>query len=274
MSLKKIIIPIFLSFLVINSSYAADNEFPGRKKYPDIAVMEKAELSRRFNDVVIVDARSAYEFQTLRIKSAVNIPVAAKTFETQVQQLRNTHNKDIVFYCNGRTCMKSYIAAKKAKLAGVKHVYAYDAGIFEWVKTYPKLGELMGVSPVNLKRLIAKDSFKKRLLEPDVFSEKMVSLGPNSIVLDVRDKYQRAGVGFYPGKERWVSLDRVDQLEKFIEKAKKGKKTLLIYDEVGKQVRWVQYSLEKAGLQDYYFMEKGASEYFRQMRHEDKTKKL
>lgn len=267
MSLKNISILLILAASSVTSAYAADKGFPGREKYPEIAVMEKQDLARRLNDVIVVDARSAYEYQTLRIKGAVNIPVAAKTFEKQVIDLHKKDGKDIVFYCNGRTCMKSYIAAKKSIEAGVKHVYAYDAGIFEWVKAYPKQGELLGVAPVNLNHLIAHEKFKQRLLEPDAFSEKMVSLGANSIVLDVRDKFQRAGVGFYPGKERWVSLDRIDQLEKFITKAKQQNKTLLIYDEVGKQVRWVQYSLEKAGLQNYYFMDKGATEYYRQIGH-------
>jgi len=82
------------------------------------------------------------------------------------------------------------------------------------------------------------------------------------MVLDVRDKYQRAGVGFFPGKERWVSLDQKDRIIRYIQKAKKQNRTLYVYDEVGKQVRWLQYELEKAGLKNYYFMEKGASGYF------------
>jgi len=253
---------------------AADKGFPGREKYPDIAVIEKEDLARRLNEVIVVDTRSAYEFNTLRIKGSRHIAVAAKTFEQDILELRKRNpTQDIIFYCNGRTCMKSFHAAQKSLAVGVKNVIAYDAGIFEWVKAYPKHGELLGASPVNLNSLIANEKFNQRLLKPEDFSEKMASLGQNSIVLDVRDKYQRAGVGFYPGKERWVSLDKIDQLEKFIDKAKKQNKTLLIYDEVGAQVRWVQYSLEKAGIQDYYFMEKGATEYYRQMK-EDRVKKL
>jgi len=36
---------------------------------------------------------------------------------------------------------------------------------------------------------------------------------------------------------------------------------LFIYDEVGQQVRWFQYALEKEGIKNYYFMEKGAVGY-------------
>ena len=35
-------------------------------------------------------------------------------------------------------------------------------------------------------------------------------------------------------------------------------KTLLIFDQVGKQVRWLMYQLESAGYSDYFFLSKGA----------------
>ena len=158
--------------------------------------------------------------------------------------------------------MKSFHAVKKAKEVGVKNIYAYDAGIFEWTIAHPDLAVLLDQSPVNVHHLISKKQFHKRLLNPDAFSTRATDMGKGSMVLDVRDKYQRAGVGFYPGKERWVSLDNKAKLQKFLIKAKQTNKTLFIYDEVGKQVRWLQYSLEKLGIKNYYFMEKGATAYY------------
>lgn len=35
--------------------------------------------------------------------------------------------------------------------------------------------------------------------------------------------------------------------------------TLLIFDQVGKQVRWLMYHLEVAGIKDYYFLDQGAN---------------
>ena len=37
---------------------------------------------------------------------------------------------------------------------------------------------------------------------------------------------------------------------------------IFIYDEVGKQVRWLQYALEKANVKNYYFMHNGARGYY------------
>lgn len=241
---------------------ASDEGFPGRKDYPKIPTIELNDLFHKLNDVIVVDARSTLEFETLRILHAVNIPVASEDFENQVIKLRQSTSKPIVFYCNGRRCHKSYLATKKAIAAGVSGVYAYDAGIFEWATAHPNKATLLGKTPVNIKSLISSNYFKKKLLDPDAFSEKIVELGSSSMVLDVRDKFQRAGIGFYPGKERWCSLDEKTKLEKYLMKAKQNNQTLFIYDEVGKQVRWLQYTLEELGIKNYYFMHNGAKAYY------------
>lgn len=244
---------------------AADKEgFPGRKKYPKVPFIELADLTKQFKDVVVVDARSTLEFETLHITGSVNIPVAKKTFADQIVKLRSTTDKPIVFYCNGRTCMKSFKATQAAMDAGVKNVFSFDAGIFEWTKANPKLAVLLGESPVNVARLIPKKELKKRFLDPDTFSDRATASN-KTLILDVRDKYQRAGIGFYPGKERWASLDEKKKLRNYIKKAIAQNRTLMIYDEVGKQVRWLQYELERAGAKDYYFMAKGAKGYFKAM---------
>jgi hypothetical protein len=108
------VLRLFVTSLIcifsVNGVFAADKGFPGREQFPEVKIISKADLFRRFEDVTIVDARSHYEYDTLRITGAKNIPVAAKSFEKQVSDLRKQSAKDIVFYCNGRTCLKSYIA--------------------------------------------------------------------------------------------------------------------------------------------------------------------
>jgi rhodanese-related sulfurtransferase len=242
--------------------FAAEEEFPGRPKFPDVPYIELNELFEQKNDVVIVDVRSQYEFETLRIKGAINMPVANKSFESQVLKLRQSTDKPIAFYCNGHRCLKSYQAVKKSQNAGIDNTIAFDAGIFDWTKAFPNHAVLLGQSPVDPNKLIGKKSFQSRLLDPDLFSESVAQSQHNSIVIDVRDKFQRAGIGFYPGLEKWASLDDRRKLNRYIEMAKRENKTLYIYDEVGSQVRWLQYALEKAGVKNYYFMERGARAYY------------
>jgi len=262
------LLSVVLGLIALSAAYASDGTFPGRAKYMDVQTMEMADLKNKFDQVVIVDARSSLEFDTLRIKGAVNIPVASKTFEDQVKALRAGTNKPIVFYCNGRTCMKSYISVRKSKAAKVDNTYAYDAGMFEWAKSYPEMAELLGKSPVNASDIISKNHFASRLLEPTAFSDNAYKLGEKSLILDVRDKYQRGAAGFFPGKEKWASLDNQEKLTTLIKEAKQTNKTLFIYDEVGKQVRWLQYALEQAKVKDYYFMAKGAKGYYAEMMKE------
>jgi len=250
-------------FSVSSIAFADKDEgFPGRKEFPKIPVLEISELNKLLGEVIVVDARSSLEFDTLKIKDAINIPVADPNFEQEILKLREKTSKPIAFYCNGRRCYKSYIAVKKSMEVGVTDLYAFDAGIFEWATAHPDKAALLGKSPVNVKSLIAANYFKKKLLDPDKFSEKIADLGSSSMVLDVRDKFQRAGIGFYPGKERWCSLDEKEKLRKYLMKAKDANKTLFIYDEVGKQVRWLQYTLEELGVKNYYFMDKGAKAYY------------
>ena len=224
-----------------------------------------ADLDQIFHLVHLVDCRSRLEYDHLRMKNAVHVPVGTMVREDLVRLQAKDPDRPIVFYCNGRTCMKSYIASKKCMEAKIKNVSAYDAGMFEWAQAYPYQAELFGVSPVNKSDIIPSAQFKSRLIPPEKFGSSIFSNASKNVVLDVRDKYQRGAAGFFPGKESWISLDKEKQLKEFIYKAKSENKTLYIYDEVGKQVRWLQYALESAEMKNYYFMKKGAKAFYANM---------
>lgn len=254
------------AFFAVTGSHAEEKEgFPGRslEKYSMVPFIELEDLYQRRDEFAVVDARSSFEFDTLRIKGAVNIPVTFEGFEIAVRDLREQTGKPIAFYCNGHTCMKSYKAAKLAMAAGVDEAYAYDAGIFYWARAYPDEAELLGKSPVDVDRLISKKVFKAHQLDADTFSDKATAMASRSrMIIDIRDAFQRAGIGFFPAIERWASLQDMDKLRKYLKKAKAQNRTLFIYDNVGKQVRWLQYELEASGLKNYWFMEKGAKGYY------------
>ena len=99
-----------------NAKAASSEGFPGRKKYPDIPYMTIEQLDAEFDEVITVDARTPLEFETIHINSAVNIPLNLKDddFIKRAKELRTANpGKKIVFYCNGRSCMKSYKAATR-----------------------------------------------------------------------------------------------------------------------------------------------------------------
>lgn len=249
---------VFASVLQCEAMAAAPaDEFPMRVRYPDVDIITTADLAKQYDNVVIVDVRTKYEFDTLHIKDAILLPLGTG-FGDRVLALRNKYpDKKIVFYCNGKTCHKSYEADVLAAHARVTNTVAYDAGIFDWAKAQPERTTLRGRTPIKPTDLISGDDFKARQIDPKDFA----SLVDASIVLDVRDRRQR-DTALFPFKEQRAQLDETQKLDAIIDEAKAKNKTLLVYDEVGKQVQWFQYHLEGKGLKKYFFMKGGAQGYF------------
>ena len=267
---------IVLGFLVmlfaqqLSAAEGKNKEFPGRDLYPEVSFIELEDLFQKMKrkEVIVVDVRSSYEYQTLRIKDAINIPLASKTFVSEMRKLRVSDNRPIVVYCNGKTCMKSYKAARKCDIEKIDNVTAYDAGIMDFAKSFPKDALLLGKVLNDPKKLISKENFTKHLIEPDKFGERIAST--SDIVLDVRDRFQREGISIFVGREYRVSIDNTRRLDRYIEKAKKENKALLIYDAAGKQVRWLQYYLEDKGLKSYFFMKGGIGAYYKTIKSDFK----
>ena len=268
-NLYKIIIFLFFCLISLGSTHkalSAGNEFPGRELYPSVNVMEIDDLAKRLNDVLIVDVRSEYEFKTLRIKNAINIPLSSSTFLSRMRKLRAESNKPIVAYCNGKTCMKSYQAALKCDTNNIPNVYSYDAGVMDWARKYPKNSVLLGRTPINPSHLISSKEFDQHLLSPDEYGNRVAN--SSAIVLDVRDRFQREAISLFVGRERRAYLDDTHRLDRYIQKAKSEGKTLLIHDAAGKQVRWLQYYLQDKGVKNYYFMKGGIAAYYDEMKKE------
>jgi rhodanese-related sulfurtransferase len=232
--------------------------FPHRAKFKDVPVMESAQLRDALDRVVIVDVRSRFEYQTLHIKGSVHIPLSKVKLPPAVKELRKQTDKPIVFYCNGTTCKKSYEAAKLALEAGVKNIYAYDAGIDHWTTLYPEASVLLGQSPVPASSFIDKAVFKSRVIGTEAFEAKIEQ---GAVVLDIRDLRQRDNP-LFPMRENRAQLDETEKIAGIVNEAKRSKKPLLIYDKVGKQTRWFQYYLEQQGVKNYYFLDGGAEGYY------------
>lgn len=255
----RVLFCLILGWFAVGTAHGEEG-FPGRAEFPEVSVYELDRLAESFDRVTIVDVRSRYEYETLRVKGALNIPVASKKFEEGILALRQKVDGPIVCYCNGRSCFKSYHAVEKATAVGVQNIHAYDAGVFDWVRAHPEHSELLGKGPVNLDDLIAGDTFKSHLLKPEEFSAQ--ALQGDAVLLDVRDGFQRAGVGLFVGKEAWASLDDSQRLKELIVQARSDGRALYIYDAVGKQVRWLQYLIEDSDVPEYYFMERGAKGFY------------
>lgn len=251
---------LFIAATLFSAGVSAQEDFPGRKLFEDVAYMTVEQFGQEYESAHIVDVRSPYEYDTIHIKGAVNIPLSSHNFSNQVAALRGTSDRPIVFYCNGHTCLKSYKAVRQAQVFGVEGVYAFDAGVFDWAKAFPQRTVLLGTSPINPASLISGDQFKSRLLEPAEFDRRVQS--GEYFVIDARSREQRAATGLFPFVEQRGSLDDEKQLNGHIRTAMSEGKPLLIYDQVGKQVRWLEYRLQVMGVKDYYFLKGGADGFF------------
>lgn len=251
---------------LVSISANANDDFPGRAIYKSIPVIELDELYKQKDNVVVIDARSQYEFKTLRIKSAVSVPLvlSSKKFEKRMLDLRANHpNKKFVFYCNGHKCMKSYKAAKRSiTYLKMDNIYAFDAGIFDWASKYPNDAILLGQTLKDPAKLISKADLKKHFLEAVDFINKA---DKNVEILDIRDRIERDGFYIFSGYETSISLNSKDAttLDNFFKSVKKNGKPLYVYDMVGKQVRWFQYYIESKGIKEYYFMKGGSNAFFK-----------
>ncbi len=247
---------------LLNSPLVIANEaepFPLRKNFPEIKVIETAELTGKTGAYVVVDVRSPFEYSIMHIQDSINLPIADKKFVANAKQAAADSGKTLVFYCNGHRCAKSYEAAMALIKAGSSNVLAYDGGITDWAKINPQLTILLD-KPLDPKMLIGDAQFKAHALPPKDFVGR-IQAQPGAYVVDVRDAFQVDGVSLFPGRETRTGLD-IPKLKKQIEAAKTANQPIYFYDATGLQVKPLQYQLEDQGMKDYYFLQGGIAAYF------------
>ena len=142
-------------------------------------------------------------------------------------------------------------------------MFVYDSGIFEWANAQPERSEFWG------ERLSAK-TIDKKLISPEELSAAFME-APDYVALaqsgdwkifDVRDRKEREDT---PVKIKGVVKCTVDQFAAFL--GKPGiipASNILVMDNVGKQVKWIQYYLKKHGRTDYHFLKGGVAEWYKQ----------
>jgi rhodanese-related sulfurtransferase len=247
----------FMILGFVSTGMATD--FPHRKDFPTVPPINSEELIKEYEagNAIIVDVRSKIEFEAIHPKKAVHGPLANVKFAKNVDKLAKKYpGKKIVFYCNGITCLKSYKATKKAMNAGIQNVYAYDAGIPEWASLFPEKTLLLGKEVVDPeKQIIPKSEFKKKCLSFQDFKGNSTSNG--NIVIDVRDHIQRTKK--LPGLEKAKTIPLDAFIPNFVQKRVKQDNHLYIFDQVGKQVRWLEYYLVENDYENYTFLKGGAT---------------
>jgi len=253
--------PLFVLLLVViaGSSLAGYSKYPYREEYSHVPTIETAALFAAINagEVLVVDVRSPLEYEVIHVESAAHAAVSGDGFEEKLAALSAKNpGKKLVFYCNGTTCLKAYKATERALNSGYANSFAYDSGIPEWSTTHPEKTILLGKTVVDPKtQLIKKSDFEKKCMAWSTF--KVLGKLDKAIVVDVRDEYQKAGV--LPGLDKALDIPLAEFISDVVSQKKYQDKTLLIFDQVGKQVRWLQYYLKDNGYNDFIFLKNGAT---------------
>lgn len=231
-------------------------QYPLRAKYPDCQPVSTQQLHDWVGTAIIVDVRNEVEFNVVHLKDAVNILVGPMQKSDLLAIRAADGEQPLVFYCNGTTCSKSYKATAKAMAWGFQNTFVYDAGVFDWAVNYPAeavfFGEPMTAESAKTD-LIPKSELKKISLAPSEFIERAKS--GEYQVFDCRDNKERSE---YAISLQGIKKLNMDQFVQFMDK--KGaipESKFLVLDNVGKQVRWLDYYLRRGGRTEYYFLDGG-----------------
>ncbi len=250
---------VLLVVLFLSGSFCNAEDLPFRKDYPDVKTVETEDLKAGYDAgaFIIVDVRSTLEFDVIHPKGAFHVSLGNADFVKNLKELAMQNpEKKIAVYCNGGTCLKSYKAATDATEAGMDNVYAFDAGIPAWANAYPSETLLLEKEVTDPeKQLIPKSELKKITLDFETFKQKAAE--ENAVAIDARDPMQRTQK--LPGFEKALPIPLDKLIKNVINKGNLKDKQLLIFDQVGKQVRWLMYYLVDQGYTNYYFLEGGAT---------------
>lgn len=98
---KFALLALVLVFAAVGA-FAAD--YPLRAKFPDATPISTEELKKlvETGKPVIVDVRSEFEFNTLHINNALNIPISGLDYAKKFEAVKpKDESVPVVFYCNG-----------------------------------------------------------------------------------------------------------------------------------------------------------------------------
>ena len=112
--MKKLVVLFF-----INSIFS-------QQQILDIDYKKMSEILDR-DSTVLIDVRTADEFNSFRIKNSINIDFYSKVFLDSISLFKD--KKNIILYC--RSGRRSYYAAKLLQQKGFNNIYNLEGGVLQ-----------------------------------------------------------------------------------------------------------------------------------------------
>jgi rhodanese-related sulfurtransferase len=178
---------VVLLLLALSVSVACMAAEKTKDGFPILSSEElKSLLESKRADTVLIDARTALEYQEAHLLSAVSIPL--NVLEKDSSVLTAAKNAHLVFYCNGIKCGKSGKSALIARSLGYRDISIYAEGMPVWEeKGYP-----LYTGPDYDKAV------KASIIKPSIVKALLASAPEALTVVDVRDPKEFAE-GHVPG---------------------------------------------------------------------------
>lgn len=221
--------------------------YPLRDQFGTVPRIESNQFKMQHQDKVFIDVRSKEEYDIFRIAEAVNVPLTDQRFDERVRALRQANKTTpIVFYCSSALCPDSYIAVQQTVRAGLKDVYAYDGGLYEWIREHPHHSTLLGFSPIPRDRILSRAYYQARILDNAGFTRQAKQ--SDSLVVSINSADENPAP--IPTHTQSVSLD---EFSAHLDSAEWRNKSLLIVENRSDRAWVLQYLLEHKGHKDYFF---------------------
>ena len=126
----RIILPLLAALLIPIALLAADDKATAPKPVAKRIGVEEYDKLRSNTNVMLLDVRSAAEFEKGRIPGTINMDVNATKFAEMI----GTLDKNKTYLVNCAVGMRSAKACKKLESAGFKELYDLAPGFDGWKK--------------------------------------------------------------------------------------------------------------------------------------------
>lgn len=218
---------------------------------PLISVQQVA--AAKEGDLIILDTRSAPEWEAIRLPGALLVPGATLSASDLLDvRSKDSENPRIVIVGQSQRDPIARKAAERAVSLGWKSIYLLDGGVEAWAGTEPSRTLLFAVpydAPESQPLRVSAAEVSKVSLRAEVFVE--AAKGGKFTLLDVRQSEQRLRRGTLPG--RWSTLTP----EEFVWSLRRQtipKQQLLIADFDGQLIPWLLTYMKRYGITDSAFL--------------------
>jgi rhodanese-related sulfurtransferase len=137
--------PVGLFFLFFAASAAANGDVPA--DLPGATVIPAQRVRELASEARLIDTRVLHDYLAGHIPGAIHIAYKERSaravdfdpaqdevlaFLTRLRKFAPQPNTQLVFYCNGPACWKSWKAAQAVLKNGYRRVYWFRGGMAEW----------------------------------------------------------------------------------------------------------------------------------------------